>query len=260
MKYKRLARSMGRKKRILVVSGPSGVGKGPLIENVKRIWEGYGWGKLKQVKVRKTKTERHTKKDESDFGFDREGDYIEINCRGVEQRLYTGEIDDAIKLGQNFPYERVIIEAYHTALAPLRERYSRYDEEVDLCSVFISPLDFSEIEKLAERLDDYLPDLMLDALVRRSQKEGKTFTRKLMGELEKRAVDSLDEIKDAHNYDWVIPNHCYECDSRWQMPASDDKPNLIGEPLEVAEALCMLLAYGKDSRAEQGSQYLVNFK
>lgn len=247
--YKRFARSLNMPKRIVVVSGPSGVGKGPIIDNMKKRWnEHHGWGKFNQVKVRKTRTERH-KGNEDDFLFDGEGEYIEIDCRGTEQRIYTEEIDKAIDLGQVFPYTRVLIETYHTALPSLKERYGSYPGEIDLCSVFVSPLNSSEIEGLADRLDDYVPDLMLDALVRRSQKEGKAFTRKLMSELETRALDSVDELKDACNYDYVIPNHCYECDSRWGMP------ELIGEPLEVVESLCMLLAYGKDNRAEDGSCY-----
>lgn len=255
MKYKRLARSMEMKKRILVISGPSGVGKGPIIDNVKIRWEEYGWGKLKQVKVRKTKTERQ-RKGADDIHFDGVGEYISIDCRGTEQRIYTGEIDDAIRLGERSPYERVIIEAYHTALDPLKERYSKYDE-LDFYSLFISPLDYSELEDLKDsgRLEEYLPDLMLDSLVRRSNREGKTFTRKLINELEKRAVDSLEEIKQAHKYDFVIANHCYESDSRWGMPDIDGSPNLVGGPFDVVDSICLLLADGKDKRADRGSLY-----
>lgn len=52
-------------KRLIVISDPSGVGKGPIIEWVKKLY----FPNLCQVKVRKTQTERH-KGNEDDLGFD----------------------------------------------------------------------------------------------------------------------------------------------------------------------------------------------
>lgn len=201
-------------KRLIVLSGPSGVGKGPIIEWTKRL----SLPNLCQVKVRKTKTERH-KGNEDDLGFDKNnGKYYQFECRGVEQRIYLDELDSAIE-----KYDVVLLEAYYKTLDFLK---SRFGASIDFASTFVSPLSVEEILELTEQginLEDYLPDLMLDSLVRRAEREGKAFTKALNKELEQRAEDSVYEIGFACNYRQVIPNHCYESDSRWKFSV------LIGE-------------------------------
>jgi hypothetical protein len=232
--------------RIVVVSGPSGVGKGPIIENALKL------SKTPQVKVRKTKTERHSGR-EDDIGFEGfEGDYVEINCRGSMQRLYVNEVHKTVAdYDLCGPARVVLIEAYHTALEPIMEKFTA-PSRVEVTPVFISPLTSHELRELEnnEDFENYVPDLMLGALVRRAEKEGKAFTRKLVHELEERALDSVNELRRAHKYWHVIPNHCYECDSRWGLSP------LVGEPQNVVDSLVNIIQYGSDSLlADKGKLY-----
>ncbi len=105
--------------------------------------------------------------------------------------------------------------------------------------------------KQGKRLEDYLPDLMIDSLIKRAERDGKAFTRILNKELEQRAEDSVNEIKFAHNYRKIIPNHCYESDSRWRFPI------LIGEPLKVVMSLSDIVERGKSDYANSGAEYKV---
>jgi len=227
-------------KRLIVISGPSGVGKGPIIEWAKKLYI----PDLCQVKIRKTKTERH-KGNEDDLGFDgNDGRYHQFDCRGVEQRIYLDELDSAIE-----KHGFVLLEAYYKTLDFLK---NRYDASIDFASTFVSPLDAEEIKEITEqgiRLEDYLSELMLDSLVRRAEREGKTFTRTLNRELERRAEDSVNEMRFAHNYRQVIPNHCYESDSRWKFPI------LIGEPRKIVTSLRDIANTGYSSYASNGQEF-----
>jgi guanylate kinase len=227
-------------KRLVIVSGPSGAGKGPIIEWTKKLY----LPDLCQVKVRKTKTERHSG-NEDDIGFeDNVGKYHQFDCRGVEQRIYLDELDSALE-----KHDIVLLESYYKTHDFLK---GRYDSSIDFVSVFVSPLDIKEIKELDEQgknISKYLPELMLDSLVRRAEREGKIFTRSLNKELEQRAEDSINEIKAAHNYNLVIPNHCYESDSRWKFPI------LIGEPGKVVASLKDIINTGYSDYAFNGKDF-----
>lgn len=228
------------KKRLVVVSGPSGVGKGPIIDWTKKLY----FPDLSQVKARKTKTERHNG-NEDDLGFKKnKGEYYKFDCRGVEQRIYLNELDSAIE-----NQDVILLESYYNTLDFLK---NRYEASLDFASVFISPLNLEEINDLnnqGKTLNDYLPDLMLDSLIKRAQKEGKSFTSGLVKELEKRAEDSVKEMNFAHNYKHVIPNHCHESDSRWNFPF------LVGEPLDVVNSLKDIVEFGESNYAHSGQNY-----
>jgi hypothetical protein len=224
----------------VILTGPSGVGKGPIVDWTRRLFVPG----LCQVRVRKTKTERHTGS-EDDLGFDGEGgEFYRFQCRGYEQRIYLDELDSSLeKKGV------VLLEAYFKAFDFLM---GRYNASVDVVSTFISPLCSEEVQELDKEscgLDTYLPDLMLDSLVRRAGSEGKVLSHKLLWELEQRAVDAINEMRFAKNYGHVIPNHCYESDARWKFPV------LIGEPRRVVTSLADIIDKGHSDYASSGQEF-----
>ncbi len=217
-------------KRLVLVSGPSGVGKGPIIQWTKKLC----LQDLCQIKVRKTATERHIG-DEDNLGFNgKGGEYYPYDCRGKEQRIYLDELDNALE-----KHKVVLIEAYYKAFNFLK---GRYEKSVDFASTFISPLDTGEIGELKKqgKLEEYLPDLMLDSLIKRAERDGKAFTKKLIKELKQRAEDSVNEIDFMRNYKNIIPNHCCESNYRWRFSI------LFGEPLRVVKSLKEIIERGKN--------------
>lgn len=226
-------------KRLIIVSGPSCVGKGPIIEWVRKLYI----PNLCQVKARKTKTERH-KGTEDDLGFDGDnGNYHSFDCRRTEQRIYLDELDRALE-----EHDIVLLEIYYKAFDFLKQRY---ESLVDFASTFVSPLDKEELEDLVKqnKLEHHLPNLMLHHLIERVKLDGKLHTSSLMDELKVRAKDSIDEMKFAQNYRNVIPNHCYESDPRWRLSL------LTGEPKRVVKSLYDIIKTGHSNYADKGSDY-----
>jgi hypothetical protein len=226
-------------KRLIVISGPSGVGKGPIVEWTKKTYPD-----IYQFYVRKTKTERH-KGTEIDLGFVGDGEYFDFDCRGVKQRIYADELDKALT-----EHGTVLLETYYKAFDFLKSKYD--GGSVDFASTFISPISKEEIRELSEQgktLEEYLPDLMIDSLMRRAERDGKVITRSLAREMEARANDSISELHFAHNCRNVVPNHCYESDSRWKLPV------LIGEPKKVVHTIDDIIKTGHSSLADKGIEY-----
>jgi hypothetical protein len=243
---------MGRT-RLVVLSGPSGVGKGPIVEWLKRLHyppllEGKDVPELYEMKGRKAKTERHTGL-ESDLGFEgMSGNIYSYLCRGSPHAIDLDVFDKAIT-----EHDAVIFETYHTNLGFVKDRYRK---SADVISVFISPLSRSELdEKCIGRTspDKFMPDIMLGPLIRRAQNEGKTLDRALIKELLCRAEDAASEMKSSYNYDFVLPNHCYECDARWK-----DK-DIAGQPRDLVDALHELVMTGTSEYARMVDPYRFKF-
>ncbi len=224
-------------KRLVVLSGPSGVGKGPMVDWMKKIYFTAGCNdqnnlQFCQVKVRKTATARHTG-NESELGLESVSkNRYEFDCRGSQQAIDFDELDKA--LGS---HDTVLIEAYYVAFDALKDRYAG---SVDFASTFVSPLPPPDNRSPLPPLDNRLviPDIMLDSLIRRALRESKNMTQELVGDLLVRARGSVAELDVAHKYRNLMVNECYEADSRWHFST------LSGEPLKSVKTLYNIVCTG----------------
>jgi guanylate kinase len=241
----------GAKPRLVVLSGPSGVGKGPIVEWLKRLYypemlEGKDIPELYEMKGRKTRTVRHTGL-ENDLGFEgMSGNTYNYLCRGSPHSIDLDVFDRAVK-----EHDAVIFETYYTNLGFVKDRYRNL---ADIVSVFISPLSRSELdERCMGRTppEKFMPDVMLDPLIRRALNDGKTLDRTLIKELLKRAEDSAGEMRFSYNYGFVLPNHCYECDSRWKGGEND----IAGQPRDLIDSLHEIIMKGTSEYAKMVDPY-----
>jgi len=167
-----------------------------------------------------------------------------FDCRGVDQEIDVDELDSAVE-----SHKATLIESYYQTFDFLRLRYSG---NADFASIFISPLDSEEIGHLREQnktLEDYLPVLMNNLLVDRTQDQGDIVTPDSAEKLAKRAKDSVREMRFAHNYRRILSNHCYEPDPKWKFPY------LIGEPLIVVRAVNEVIKKGNCSYGYKGKDF-----
>ena len=221
-----------KQKRLVVVSGPSGVGKGPAIEWMKKMYfpdihAGKDCKEFCQVQIHKA--EIHDKREKEGL----EGlsnDFYEFDCRGAKQRIDFKELDSALE-----NHYVVLLEAYHTTLDRIVERFGNY---ASIDSVFISPLSDAEMEdirKEGKTIENYLPDRMFDSLCDRAKLEGRNITIEDSEKLKARALDSVAEMESMRKYRHRIDNGCYESDFRWRMPF------LAGEPRRTVESLYRII-------------------
>lgn len=204
--------------RLVILSGPSCVGKSPLEKALARLYPELH-ARLRKCVLFNSRAPRPGERDGVDYHF-RPRPVVEklasdprfavLDVRGDLQALDVEETARLLRETDVFfegnPFVgRLLIE--HPALA-----------SIPRLSVFLSPLSREEILELKARgvpLPEFVTDVMRRKLLRR--------TRKLKGELsladleniEKRAGSAYRELKDACAFEHVIPNHDGEDSDNW---------------------------------------------
>jgi guanylate kinase len=91
--------------------------------------------------------------------------------------------------------------------------------EVNRLSIFLSPLSREEILFLRDQAQVSLPDLVADVmrrkLLRRAQRQKAYLSLRDLEEVERRAGSAYRELKEAHHFEYVIPNHDGEDSDHW---------------------------------------------
>jgi guanylate kinase len=93
-------------------------------------------------------------------------------------------------------------------------------QDVNRLSVFLSPLSQEEILFLRDQaqvsLSDLVADVMRRKLIRRAQRQKTYLSLKDLEEIERRAGSAYQELKEAHHFEYVIPNHDGEDSDNWE--------------------------------------------
>ncbi|MGD0572535.1 MAG: hypothetical protein ABSB11_05890 [Sedimentisphaerales bacterium] len=220
--------------RLVILSGPSCVGKGPLYRALKVFYSQLA-GELKKVVLYDSRAPRPGEVDGVDFHF-RTREYIEQLCskdnflvtdvRGDLQALDLKYLRETIAMGNAFFEGNPIIGM------ELME-WSRREKIVCL-SVFLSPLSIVEIEDIRSRRDInfemMLTDMMRRKLLWRTKKQKSILSLVDLENIEVRAASAYKEMKEAWRYDFVIPNHDGEDSENWDAfgyPVGDARAALL---------------------------------
>lgn len=108
-------------------------------------------------------------------------------------------------------------------------------EDIVKISVFMSPLSKEEIAFLSSDESNADPekivtDIMRRKLLRRTRKQKGEMSLKDLENIERRASSAYTELKDAHFFDFVIPNHDGEDSENWDAfyyPVGDARKSLL---------------------------------
>jgi guanylate kinase len=206
--------------RLIVFSGPSCVGKSPLAKALARLHPELHKS-LQPLVLYNSRAARPGEMDGVDYYFRprqeienlREKDgFIVMDVRGDLQALDLNELDQLLSKGEVFfegnPFVGRILQT-HPSLA-----------EVKRLSVFMSPLSRSEILFLKEArpsvsIPDLLTDVMRRKLLRRTRKQKGELSLKDLENIERRASSAYTELKDAFQFQYLIPNHDGEDSENW---------------------------------------------
>jgi len=206
--------------RLVVLSGPSCVGKGPLRAALARFYPQVA-GRLAKIVLYDSRSARPGEADGVDYHF-RSREYIEglrkregftiFEVRGDLQALDGRELESKLAASD------VIFEGNpfigSGLLDFVRERGT------SVLSVFLSPLSREEVLefKAAGRtasLSALLTDMMRRKLLRRTARHKGILSLKDLENIEIRAAGAYVELQQAWRFDYVIPNHDGEDSDNW---------------------------------------------
>ena len=208
-----------RPRRLIILAGPSCVGKSPLDKALFRFHPQERQN-LKSLVLFNSRDPRPGELDGVDYHFrgraqiaDLEGDerFVVMDVRGDLQALDIEQLNEDLAEGDVFfegnPFVGEILQT-HPALA-----------DVNRLSVFMSPLSREEILMLRSQPSVSVPDLVTDVmrrkLLRRTRRQKGELSQKDLENIEVRASSAYSELKKAHQFQHVIPNHDGEDSENW---------------------------------------------
>jgi len=206
--------------RLIIISGPSCVGKSPLLAALNKFHPELG-GSLKKLVLFNSRPPRPKEIEGKDYYFrtrqeieafkDRKG-YIVMEVRGDIHALRTEELDKMLDISD------VIFEGNPFMGCALMDAPGL--RKINKLSVFISPLSKEEILylKAPEKsisLSELVADIQRRKLLRRMQKQKGILSRLDLEEVERRCLSAYREMQQAHRFDHVLPNHDGEDSENW---------------------------------------------
>lgn len=243
--------------RLVILSGPSCVGKGPLHAALKRLYPDLA-DRLTSVVLYNNRSPRPGEIDGVDYHFrtreqiealrEREG-FVVLDVRGDLQALDLNRLaaalagGDALFEGNPFIGQELLA--------------CRLEAGVQRLSVFVSPLSRDEVLCLRAldrnvRLGDLVADIMRRKLLRRTQRQNTILSQKDLEDIERRASSAYGELREAWRFDHVLPNHDGEDSENW-----DAFRYPIGDARQVLLAFVDLLAGRVPARAEKWDRQLL---
>ena len=215
--------------RLIILSGPSCVGKSPLSTALGRFYPEIK-NSLQPLVLYNDRSPRPGEKDGIDYYF-RSRDYINslksdkkyvvLEVRGDLQALDLEELGSMLQEGDVFFEGNPFVGSLLLSHEQLKQ--------IPKLSMFMSPISRDEILFLKSfesniSLPDLLTDIMRRKLLRRTRKQKVELSLKDLENIEKRASSAYKELCMAHRFMHVIPNHDGEDSENWDAfyyPLSD---------------------------------------
>ena len=211
------------KKRLIILSGPSCVGKSPQIKALKKVHPEISF----QMPILYTsRTPRSIETEGVDYYFRSEQDirsypperYIIGQIRKIWQAI------DLMEMQHLFVHSDLIIFEIYPTLGKLFRDHPlirQLTADFEVYTVFISPASEDEIHALQINMGFVSPEetaaaIMLPKLIGRTQQQGKLLTPEVLEDLQIRASMAYEEMKMGENYTYRIVNHDGEDSNNWR--------------------------------------------
>jgi len=206
--------------RLVILSGPSCVGKSPLAKALARFYPELHKA-LQPLVLYNSRAARPGEVDGIDYHFrsreeiealNGKAHFVVMDVRGDLQALDLQELSASLATGdvlfEGNPFIGRALQT-HPALA-----------EIKRLSIFMSPLSRDEILFLKGvqprvPLPGFVADVMKRKLLRRTRKQKGELSLKELENIEKRAASAYRELQEAHHFQYVIPNHDGEDSDNW---------------------------------------------
>ncbi len=236
---------------LVVVSGPSCVGKSPLSKALRMFYPDIV-AKLEPLVLMNSRAPRPGERDGVDYHFRARGfiqslqsqsGFLVIESRSDLQAVNLTDVERILDRGKSPFFEGNPYVG--KALISAREL-----DAVEKMTVFVSPLAKEEIASLSAPqkqvdMENLITDVMRRKLLRRTQKHNGILSQVDLQEVEVRARSAYREMQDAWRFQHVLPNHDGEDSEHWDAfyyPIGDARQLLLSfvallrkEPAPLAE-------------------------
>ncbi|MGD0213611.1 MAG: hypothetical protein ABSB87_10295 [Terriglobales bacterium] len=243
--------------RLVILSGPSCVGKTPLYKSLGKFYPELH-AQLRKLVLVNSRAPRPGERDGADFHFRTRAQvealrtdprYAVLEARDDLQALDLQELESLLQRGDVFfegnPYVGRALQT-HPRLV-----------DVKRLSIFVAPLSQEEIIclKAPEKnisLPDLLTDIMRRKLLRRTRRHKGDLSAADLKDIESRASSAYRELQEAWHFQHVIPNHDGEDSDHWEAFYY-----LIGDARKTLEAFAALLKGTVPPGIEKWDEHLV---
>jgi guanylate kinase len=227
--------------RLVILSGPSCVGKTPLHKALRKFHPELH-DRLQKLVLFNSRRPRPGEKDGVDYHFrprkqiedlKKLSQYAVLEVRSDLQALDIEELQDSLKSGdvlfEGNPVVGRTLQT-HAGLAPINK-----------LGIFLSPLSREEILYLRDpernmTLSEFVTDVMRRKLLRRTRRQKGELSLHDLEDIETRASSAYRELQEGWHFEHVIPNHDGEDSDNWEAFYF-----LIGDARQTLEAFHGLL-------------------
>ena len=209
-------------KRLVILSGPSCVGKTPMLKALKRIYPHIKFGRFILYSSRKP---RLNERDGVDFHFRPVHEIMAMpNNQFIAGRVRNlWQAIDLEKVKKTFQEHQLIIVEIHPSLATLFQTHpavKQLSSDFETRTVFISPLTNDEIKVVQKKMAFSTPEetvatIMTPKLITRSLRQGKLLTPDELKDIQIRTSKAYEEIQIGQSYTDFIVNHDGEDSNNW---------------------------------------------
>ncbi len=224
-----------KQNKLVIISGPSCVGKSPLEKALAKVFPEVRKS-LHKLLLYNDRQPRPGEKDGVDYYFStteqleaykNNPDFIFMNVRGDLQALNLMELvsilSESHALFEGNPYV-----AQAMMIHPKLKSFPKL-------SVFLSPLSKEEILELKDpskniALPGFLAEIMRRKQLRRKTRQKVEISLNDLEDIERRVKSAYEELAMAWQFDYIIPNHDGEDSDNWEMfywPIGDARKTLL---------------------------------
>lgn len=228
--------------KFILVSGPSCAGKSPLHKSLKKISPEWA-ERLEKVVLYNDRPPRPGEEDGVDYHFRhrkeikklrRQSNFKVIKARDDLQAVCLDDIRRILDSGK-YPF----YEGNTYVVSELRDAPALKD--IPTLTIFLSPLSSEEILALKNpnlhiNLEDAIAKVMRKKLLRRKQKQVNLLSLPDLNDIETRCQAAYGEMREAHKYDRIIPNHDGEDSENWDL-----FPLPLGDARRAVQAFVSIL-------------------
>ncbi|AQQ08896.1 Guanylate kinase [Sedimentisphaera cyanobacteriorum] len=241
--------------KLIILSGPSCVGKGPLFKSLCKFYPTLA-GSLKKCVLYNSRSPRPGETDGEEYHFRKRktiealrenNDYLVLEVRCDLQAMDIRELTKMLQRGN------VFFEGNPFVVSKLLK--AGIKDNIKTLKIFLSPLSIGEIQELQEIgvcIESFITDIMRRKLLRRTNKHKGILSQKDLENIEIRASSAFIEMQTACLFDAVIPNHDGEDSENWDAfyyPIADSRKTL--------KTFVQLLRTGRCEEAEYWPENLL---